>query len=153
MPKVRRKRRRKRRVEEPLTEELLDELLSASDPQTFFESHEVRERSLSDYLRELLDLHGIERADAIHRSGLNETYGYQLFAGQRANPSRDKVLQLVFGMGLTLKEASRLMKIAGVSPLYCKNRRDAIIIFCISKRLSLQAVNEELFRFGEQTVC
>lgn len=140
-------------MEEPLTEELLDELLSASDPQTFFESHEVRERSLSDYLRELLDLHGIERADAIHRSGLNETYGYQLFAGQRANPSRDKVLQLVFGMGLTLKEASRLMKIAGVSPLYCKNRRDAIIIFCISKRLSLQAVNEELFRFGEQTVC
>ena len=135
-------------MEEPLTEELLDELLSASDPQTFFESYEVRERTLSDYLREL-----IERADAIHRSGLNETYGYQLFEGQRANPSRDKVLQLVFGMGLTLKEAGRLMKIAGVSPLYCKNRRDAIIIFCVNKRLSLQTANEELFRFGEQTVC
>ena len=29
-------------MEEPLTEELLDELLSASDPQSFFESQEVR---------------------------------------------------------------------------------------------------------------
>lgn len=140
-------------MEEPLTEELLNELLSSSDPRSFFESHEIRKRTLSDYLQELLDLHGLERAVAIRRAGLNETYGYQLFAGQRVNPSRDKVLQLVFGMGLTLKEAGRLMKIAGVSTLYCKNRRDAIIIFCVSKQLSLQSANEELFRFGEQTIC
>lgn len=86
-------------MEEPLTEELLNELLSSSDPRSFFESHEIRKRTLSDYLQELLDLHGLERAVAIRRAGLNETYGYQLFAGQRVNPSRDKVLQLVFGMG------------------------------------------------------
>ena len=41
---------------------------------------------------------------------------------------------------------------AGVSVLNCKDRRDAIIIFCIDRGCSLQKVNEELYRFGEETV-
>lgn len=140
-------------MEEPLTEELLNELLEAPDASAFLRSHDIPSRTLSDYLQDLLDDHSMERAEAIRRAGLNETYGYQLFAGQRTNPSRDKVLQLVFGMGLSLREADRLLKIAGVSTLYCKNRRDAIIIFCLDKHCSLQRVNEELFRFGEDTIC
>ena len=44
-------------------------------------------------------------------------------------------------------------KAAGVSELYCKDRRDAIIIFCIDRGCSLQKVNEELYRFGERTIC
>ena len=63
------------------------------------------------------------------------------------------MLQLVFGMRLTLRESDRLLKVAGVSPLYCKSRRDAIIIFCLDKGCTLREVNEELFRFGEATIC
>lgn len=140
-------------MDEPLTEELLDQLLESPDPLAFLRSHPLRERSLAGYLGEMLDEHGIERIDAIHAAGINETYGYQLFAGQRINPSRDKALQLAIGMGLTLRETDRLMKIAGVSPLYCKSRRDAIIIFCIDKGYPLAKANEKLFRFGEQTIC
>lgn len=146
------KKRRKRRVKEPLTEELLGELLESPDPLSFFRSHDVEQRTLSDYLQELLDIHKLERADVIRASQLNETYAYQLFAGQRKKPSRDKILQLVFAMGLTLREADRVMKLAGVSPLYCKNRRDAIIIFCVGKGYDLQKVNEELYRFKEDTI-
>lgn len=40
-----------------------------------------------------------------------------------------------------------------MSSLYSKDRRDAIIIFCIDRGCSLQKVNEELYRFGEETVC
>lgn len=139
-------------MSEPLTEKLLADLLSSPDPQAYFSSHEDMQRSVSDYLQDLLDAHGMKRSEAIRASELNETYAYQLFAGQRKNPSRDKILQLVFGMRLSLLEADRLMKIAGVSPLYCKNRRDAIIIFCVNKGCSLQKTNEELFRFDEKTI-
>lgn len=140
-------------MKEPLTEELLEDLLESPDPASFFRDHDTPRRDLSDYLQDLLDAHGMKRIDAIHASELNETYGYQLFAGQRKGPSRDKVLQLVFGMRLTLRESDRLLKVAGVSPLYCKNRRDAIIIFCLDKGCTLREVNEELFRFGEATIC
>ncbi len=145
-------RRKKRRVNEPLTEELLQELLCAPDPQTFTKKHRAKRRDVSSYLQQLLDERGLRRIDVIHEAGLNETFGYQIFTGQR-NASRDKILQLVFAMQLSLTEANRLMQTAGVNELYCKNRRDAIIIFCLTNRYSLQRTDEELYRFNESTIC
>lgn len=143
---------RKRRVEEPLTEDLLAELLEASDPVVFADRHALEQRSLSEYLTELLDRKGLNRIDVIHEANLNETYGYQIFMGQR-KPSRDKLLQIAFAMRLTLRETNRALNAAGAGSLYCKNRRDAIIIFCLSHGYSLLRVNEELYSYGEDTIC
>lgn len=55
-------------------------------------------------------------------------------------------------MALTLKETNRALTAAGANVLNCKDRRDAIIIFFIDRGCSLQKVNEELYRFGEETV-
>lgn len=138
-------------MKEPLTEELLNELLEAPDPISFVGRHRLAERTLSDYLTSLLDQKGLSRSEVVRKADLNETYGYQIFMGQR-KPSRDKVLQIVFAMGLSLREANRALKLAGANELYCKNRRDAIIIFCITRECTLQQVNEELYRFGEETI-
>ena len=139
-------------MEEPLTDELLDELLSAPDPQTFANARNIGVRSMSNYLQQLLDEKSLVRAEVIRRAGLNETFGYQIFMGQRG-ASRNKVLQLAFAMKLTLKEADRLLQAAGVNELYCKNRRDAIIIFGLDRGYDLQKTDEELYRFGEDTIC
>ncbi len=56
-------------------------------------------------------------------------------------------------MHLNLRETDRLLQAAGVNELYCKNRRDAIIIFAVNKGYSLQRTDEELYRFGEETIC
>lgn len=139
-------------MDEPLTEDLLEELLEAPDPAAFADDRGIAARSLADYLQQLLDEKGLVRIDVIHAASLNETFGYQIFMGQR-NPSRDKVLQLAFAMRLSLREANRLLQAAGANRLYCKNRRDAIIIFCLDRGLSLQRADEELYRFGEETIC
>jgi len=139
-------------MEEPLTEELLEQLLAAPDPASFTKEHKIKERDLSDYLYQLLCEHNLERADVIREAGLNETYGYQIFMGQR-KPTRNKVLQITFAMHLGLLETNRVLKTAGVNELYVKSKRDAIIIFCLDKAYSLQKTNEELFRFGEETIC
>lgn len=139
-------------MDEPLTEELLQELLAAPDPRDFIASRTGAKRSLSSYLQQLLDEKGLERAAVVRSANLNETFGYQIFTGARG-ASRNKVLQLAFAMGLTLKETNRLLQYAGANELYCKDRRDAIIVFCLSEGCSLQQVNEELYRFGEDTVC
>ena len=151
-PVRKKRRRRKRRVEEPLTEELLEELLEASDPRAFADRHRLARRTLSGYLQQLLEEKGLERAEVVRRAGLNDTFGCQIFMGQRG-ASRNKVLQLAFAMGLSLREANRLLQAAGVNELYCKNRRDAIIIFCLDRGCSLQKADEELYRFGEETIC
>lgn len=137
---------------EPLTEGLLDELLSAPNPEAYLDSHDFGERTLSEYLQRLLEEKHFERAQVVRMANLNETFGYQIFKGER-NPSRNKVLQIAFAMALSLRETNRALSAAGVNALNCKNRRDAIIIFCIDRGCSLQKVNEELYRFGEETVC
>ena len=147
-----RRKRRKRRVKEPLTDELLEELLSAPSPVQFTARHHISERNLSDYLQQLLDEKALLRPDVIREAQLNETYGYQIFMGQR-NATRDKILQIVFGLRCTLQEANRVLQAAGHNELYCKNRRDAIIIFCIQHGYSLLHANEELYRFNEDTIC
>lgn len=146
------RKRRKRRVKEPLTEELLEQLLSSPDPAIFTTENKITQRTLPDYLQQLLDEKGLERAHVIREAGLNETYGYQIFMGQR-NPARNKMLQIIFAMGMNLKEANRTLQAAGVNELYCKNRRDAIIIFCLDHKYSLLQTDQELYRFNEETIC
>ena len=68
-------------------------------------------------------------AQVIERSQIERTYGHQLFNGTR-RPSRDKVLQLALGLGLSVDETQRLLRAAGKSPLYprlkCSEWRRAI---------------------------
>ena len=146
------RRRRKRRVKEPLTDELLDDLLNSPDPAQFMSRHKLTERSLSNYLQQLLDEKGLVRPEVVRAAGLDATYGYQIFMGQR-HPKRDKLLQVTFAMGCTLQETNRALQASGNNELYCKNRRDAIIIFCLDHGYSLQQTDDELFRFGEDTIC
>lgn len=70
------------------------------------------------------------------RTSMNESYCYQLFNGVR-KPSRDKIIQISFGMKLGLEEANKLLKAGGKNELYCKDKRDAVIIFGLNNRLSL----------------
>lgn len=135
-----------------MTEDLLNELLDSPDPAVFASKHKLACRSLPDYLQQLLDERGLRRPEVVRQAGINPTFGYQIFVGQR-NPSRNKLLQLAFAMKLSLRETNRLLQAGSCNELYCKNRRDAIIIFCIDRGCSLQKVNEELYRFGEKTVC
>lgn len=139
-------------MKEILTEDLLAELLLSRDPQEFIEKYDITSRSLSEYLQALLEEKGLRRIDVIHDADLNETFGYQIFMGQR-KPSRNKILQIALAMGLTLQETNRLLQAGEANTLYCKDRRDAIIVFCVEKRYPLHQVNEELYRFGEDTIC
>lgn len=137
---------------ERLTEELLDELADAPSLDSYVSNHEFSNRTLASYLQELLERKHLERVRVVRMADLNETFGYQIFKGTR-HPSRNKVLQIAFAMALTLRETNRALTLAGVSSLSCKNLRDVIIIFCLDRSCSLQKVNEELYRFGEDTIC
>ena len=138
-------------MEEPLTEELLVELIAAPSVDAAAEEYAGEAPSLADYLQQMLDEKGLRRADVVRDAGLNSTFGYQIFTGARG-ASRDKVLQIAFAMGLSLREANRALQAAGVNELYCKNRRDAVIIYCLTHGASLQQADEELYRLGERTV-
>ena len=134
-----------------MTEELLAELLDAPDPRAFIKRREVGERSLAEYLDALLLEKGLRRSVVVREAGINETFGYQIFTGAR-RASRDNLLKLAFATGCSLRETNRLLQAGGANELYCKNRRDAIVIFAISHGYTQQKTKEELYRFGDATI-
>lgn len=134
-----------------LTDELLKELLDSPDVETFVESHPNKPLNLSYFLADLLEKKDVRRSDVIRRSLLNETFAYQLFSGDRGC-TRNKALQLAFAFPLDLDETNHLLLYAGVSELYCRNRRDAVIIFCLTHGYSLSQTDDELYAYGEATI-
>jgi hypothetical protein len=137
---------------EPRTEELLEELLASEKTTQYLNSHVFSERSFSDYLSEMIESKGLKRADVFRKADIGYTYGYQLVEGIRGNPSRDFVLRFAFGMALNIRECDRLLQAADKSRLYPKNRRDAIIMFCLERHTTLMEVNDELYARGERTL-
>lgn len=136
---------------EALTNELLKELLDSSDVGTFVRDHPSKPLNLSYFLADLLEEKGLRKSDVIRRSLLNETFAYQLFSGDR-RCTRDKALQLAFAFPLSLDETDHLLLYAGASELYCRNRRDAIIIFCLTHHYTLSQTDDKLFEHGEATI-
>lgn len=136
---------------EQLTDELLQRLLSSSSPEAYLDTTSVGDRSLSEYLRSMLVKHNVSRAQVVRASAINSTFVYQVFNGER-KVGRDNAIKLALGIGCTLSETQRLLRHAGHSELWCKIRRDAIIIYCIEHAFSLVRCDEELYRLGEKTL-
>jgi hypothetical protein len=83
----------------------------------------------------------------IKKSGIERTYGHQLFNGRR-KPSRDKVIQLAFGFSMNYEETQELLKMARKSDLYPKLKRDAVIIYALTRQLGVSTVQDTLFELG-----
>ena len=105
--------------EEHLTEELLDRLLASASIEQYLDEGLVSARTLTDYLFDRMEAHDLRRADVVRASGLNATVVYDIFSG-KSRPGRDHAIMLAFGLKCTLRETQRLLRLAGVSELWCK---------------------------------
>ena len=107
--------------------------------------------SLSDALAELLASKGVTRSQAIRKSMLNTIYGQQIFSGVKT-PSRDKLLAIAFGLGLSFEETDTLLKQQGYPRLYPRQERDAVIIYGMLHGLSVLDTNTLLYENGLETL-
>ena len=102
--------------EEHLTEELLDRLLASASIEQYLDEGLVSARTLTDYLFDRMEAHGLKRADVVRASGLNATVVYDIFSG-KSRPGRDHAIMLAFGLKCTLRETQRLLRLADVTRL------------------------------------
>ena len=137
--------------DEELTEELLERLLATASPEAYLDTVATDDRTLGDYLMSLIEARGMKRADVVKASAVNSTFVYQIFNDER-NVGRDNAIKIALGIGCTLRETQRVLRHAGLSELWCKNRRDAIIIYCIEHGYTRAQTDDELYRLGEPTL-
>lgn len=122
-----------------------------ADIDQYFERYEgeLLEADLGKYLCALLEKHGLQKKDLIFASGRERSYCYQLLNGTRRNPSRDMLLAIALGLHFTCDETQTMLRIAGLSPLYPRIRRDAVILQQLAAGKSLYECNDRLAACGE----
>ena len=135
------------------TDELMDALNQSSSIEEYINNEQdyMIDSTISDYLNQLLNEKSLKKSAVIKNSELNEIYGYQIFSGKRI-PSRDRLISIAFGMGLSLDEALALLKYAGFAPLYPKQKRDSLLIWGISHQFSIYQINDLLYTENENTL-
>ena len=90
----------------------------------------------------------IDRAEYIKKANIHRTYGYQVLNGQKM-PGRDKVVALCLAAEVSLDAAQHCLQYANQPQLYARNRRDAILIYAINNKISVQDTNSILSDLGE----
>jgi hypothetical protein len=99
--------------------------------------------TLPEHLKELCSERSAVPDQIIVRAGIERTYGHQIFNG-RKRPSRDKVLQLAFGLVLDFDGTQKLLRVSGHSTLYPNIKRDAVLIFAIKHKLNISEAQKLL---------
>ena len=135
------------------TDELFSEIKRSTQIDKFLDENKdsISNYTLTQYIDILIKEKNLTKKEVINKSELNYTYGYQIINGTR-KPTKDKLIQLCFGLGSTAEEANRILVLADAGGLYSKNRRDCIIIFALNKKLSLLETNERLYELGENII-
>ena len=136
------------------TDNLQLDLMSSPNLSNFLENNEDNfiSESITEILNKVFSERNLSKAALAKRSGMSEIYLHQIFAGRRT-PSRNRLLCLCYGLGISLDETQELLKRCGCAPLYPKIRRDAIIIFGILHQIDLFEINDQLFTENEETLC
>ena len=98
------------------------------------------------YLSRKIEEYGLKNSEAFKRAGIERTYGYQILNGTR-KPGRDKIVALGLACHFNMKEVQTALSISGEGTLYHKNRRDAVLIYCINQRKSLPETRDLLESF------
>lgn len=111
---------------------LWDQLIKAPSLDDFLNQNESEIKLLpfSEYISALCKERGECPARVIARAGIERSFGYQVFRGDR-KPSRDTVLLLAFGFEADVALTQSLLKRAGHSALYPRVRRDVVIAYSL----------------------
>ena len=135
------------------TNDLNEELMQESNIDAYINDNRqfFSDQSIAELLTGLYEKKSISKAALARKAGISEVYLHQVFAGRRT-PSRDRLLCICVGLGVTMEESQRLLTQASYAQLYPKFKRDAIISHGIVHHTELNEINDKLFAEGEKTL-
>lgn len=128
------------------TSELMNELKSKkSSIEEYFEKNpdSITNNDIKNHWHGLIEKSNLSSFDIINRSEFAYAYYYEVISGKKI-PSRDKVIRLMLAMHLDIDDCQKTLKICGLSELYPKFRRDSIIIYAVTHKLTVYELNELL---------
>lgn len=135
------------------TDELINELKQTSDATSYVQENadEINSMNFAQYVDSFILDRDLHVPDVIRDAQLDRSYAYQIIKGER-NPSRDKIIQLCFGLHLKVEEAQYLLEAADKNRLYPRKTRDALLINALEKNMTVLEADAVLEKNGEDTL-
>lgn len=138
------------------TQELWGKLFKANAVEDYLDAAgDCQLPEFTEYIKALCSEKGENAENVIRRGNIESSYGHRLFKGTR-KPSRDTVLKLAFGLEMDSDGAQQLLKVARVTALHPRVKRDAVIAYCLYHHKSFTEVQQLLYdnnlpTIGEKT--
>ncbi len=134
----------------------LNKVLKNTEPEqiddylrTYADSLADGPHPFGDYMREMLRHKGMTQQALFDRAGLSQRYGYRLLTQETHTRQRDYILRLCFAASLSLQETQRALKLYGMSELYARIPRDAVLMIALNRGISeIPQVNRLLEEHG-----
>lgn len=125
-----------------ITKQLEEHVRNADTIESFLDLHEDRFVHVKPgaFIRKLIIEKNLNHSMLLRKLVMSKGYFYEIL-GDKKLPSRNNFLQLLIVIGISFEECQAALKTCGYSPLYSRNRFDAIIIYCIENKLSLVDTN------------
>lgn len=137
------------------TDELVNEIDGIKDVGAFLAANteEMLEIDFAEYVGCMMEKYQVTKSQLLKRAKLlTGSYRYELLRGEKRRPDRDIVIKLCFGFPLGIEDAQRLMRLAGVPPLYPRNQRDALILFALKNGYDIDQTNDLLDENQEEII-
>lgn len=140
-------------MEKETTTSLLNTLLNTdAEHMNNFINHIDADRRPCDVFHEYFARTNLTPAVAVNglKGLMSKSYIYEIFGGNKVNPSRDALLLICLALNMNFKETKQVLESYQLAPLYPKDKRDAIIGICINNKIyNITLVNDKLFEADE----
>lgn len=132
------------------TEELendLKEINSSEKLEEWMDSNKGERILFCDYFKELCKEKGITPGSLVGKIAISKAYIYAVAKGDKI-PSKKAVIMISLGMGATVEETNRLLKLSGNKELYPRLEEDSVIAFGIQNQWTVYQIEELLEKRG-----
>ncbi|MBN2878373.1 MAG: hypothetical protein JXN65_01975 [Clostridia bacterium] len=131
------------------TEKILEEIDNSLSLAEFLQNNEGQFELLTigEYIELEIAKRGLKKEQIIRDSGIIKRYFNQIISGAKS-PTRRYIIRILLSMELDLPDIQWYLKACDYNQLFVKNKRDAIIIYCVNQKLSVKECNEMLNNVG-----
>ena len=131
------------------TVSLLESLKETKTLTEIFEANKFAftDMSIGEYIDAEIIRRGLVKNKVIKESGINKRFFFDILSGSK-KPSQRYIIRIFLAMQMDFNDVQWLLRACDYPQLYAKNKRDAVIIYCINHKLPVGECNRMLNKVG-----
>ena len=131
------------------TDELGFELENSQSIHNYMEANEAEfdDKNFYSFLSTLIADSGKPKTKIVADSCISEPYLYDLLRCEK-RPTRNIIIKLSFGLGLTLETTERFLMLAGYRNFYPRHKRDSLLKYAFLNKMNISEADNLLVEYG-----